>query len=294
MIIVIVGPTGVGKTKLSIDLAKIYNAEIINADAMQVYKGLNIGTAKIKEEEKEGIKHHLIDFVDVKDSYSVFDYQNDGRRIIKRLQQDNKNIVIVGGSALYIKALLYDYNFYSKGIDNNYDDVDTEILYDRLKRLDKNVKIDKNNRRRIVRAINYYLENKSSISDNKNGEVLLYKDAIFIGLTTDRDKLYENINKRVDKMITSGLLEEVKYFYDNNLVTKPLETGIGYKEVISYFNGLVSRDEMIELIKKNSRHYAKRQYTFMRNKMDIKWFLVDFDNFDNTVLEVKKYIDNFV
>lgn len=292
MIIVITGPTGVGKTKLSINLAKKYDAVIINADAMQVYKGLDIGTAKVKKEEMENIEHYLIDILDISKSYSIYDYQKDGRKIIDKFIVLNKNIIIVGGSALYIKALLYNYTFKENMINNNYDNISTEELYERLIKLDKDIDVDRYNRRRIIRALNYYLENGTSINENDDGNELLYKDTIFIGLTTSRDKLYDLINKRVDNMINEGLINEVKYFYDNNLIERPLLTGIGYKEVISYFKGNISYEEMVELIKKNSRHYAKRQYTFMNNKMDIKWFEVCFSDFNKTVVEIEDYIDN--
>lgn len=292
MIIVITGPTGVGKTKLSINLAKKYDAVIINADAMQVYKGLDIGTAKVKKEEMENIEHYLIDILDISKSYSIYDYQKDGRKIIDKFIVLNKNIIIVGGSALYIKALLYNYTFKENMINNNYDNISTEELYERLIKLDKDIDVDRYNRRRIIRALNYYLENGTSINENDDGNELLYKDTIFIGLTTSRDKLYDLINKRVDNMINEGLINEVKYFYDNNLMERPLLTGIGYKEVISYFKGDISYEEMVELIKKNSRHYAKRQYTFMNNKMDIKWFEVCFSDFNKTVFEIEDYIDN--
>ena len=292
MIIVITGPTGVGKTKLSINLAKKYDAVIINADAMQVYKGLDIGTAKVKKEEMENIEHYLIDILDISKSYSIYDYQKDGRKIIDKFIVLNKNIIIVGGSALYIKALLYNYTFKENMINNNYDNISTEELYERLIKLDKDIDVDRYNRRRIIRALNYYLENGTSINENDDGNELLYKDTIFIGLTTSRDKLYDLINKRVDNMINEGLINEVKYFYDNNLIERPLLTGIGYKEVISYFKGNIYYEEMVELIKKNSRHYAKRQYTFMNNKMDIKWFEVCFSDFNKTVFEIEDYIDN--
>lgn len=292
MIIVITGPTGVGKTKLSINLAKKYDAVIINADAMQVYKGLDIGTAKVKKEEMENIEHYLIDILDISKSYSIYDYQKDGRKIIDKFIVLNKNIIIVGGSALYIKALLYNYTFKENMINNNYDNISTEELYERLIKLDKDIDVDRYNRRRIIRALNYYLENGTSINENDDGNELLYKDTIFIGLTTSRDKLYDLINKRVDNMINEGLINEVKYFYDNNLIERPLLTGIGYKEVISYFKGDISYEEMVELIKKNSRHYAKRQYTFMNNKMDIKWFEICFSDFNKTVVEIEDYIDN--
>ena len=289
-IIVVLGPTAVGKTKLSIQLAKYYDGEIINADSMQFYKGLDIGTAKVKENEKENIKHHLFDILDVSENYSIYNYQKDGRRKIEEIKSRNKNVIIVGGTGLYIKALLYDYNLNEEKINDTYEDISTDDLYNRLLELDKDTKVDKNNRVRIIRAINYYLENNNSISNNKTDK-LLY-DVIFIGLTTDRKDLYDKINNRVDEMIKEGLLEEVKYFYDNKIYTKPLINGIGYKELYSYFDKKISMDEAICLIKKNSRRYAKRQFTFFKNQIsNIKWFDTDYDNFENTVDSVIEYID---
>ena len=290
MIIVITGPTGVGKTKLSIELAKLYNAEIINGDSVQIYKGLNIGSAKITEEEKEDIPHYLFDIKEVDEEYTLYDYQKDARICIEEIQKRNKNIIIVGGTGLYIKSALYDYTLSKENkLDNEYKDISTEELYNELINLDKDINIDKFNRRRVVRALNYYKENNSSISLNKNGNKLLY-DTIFIGLTTDRETLYKRINDRVDTMINNGLLDEVKYFHDKKIYTKPLLSAIGYKEIYSYLDNKITYEEAIELIKRNSRRYAKRQYTFFNNQFNIKWFNVDFNNFNNTIKEVDNYI----
>ena len=287
-IIVITGPTGVGKTKLSVSLAKKLDAEIINADSMQIYKDLNIGTAKITEDEKEGIPHHLFDIKNVNEDYSIYDYQIDARNKIKDITSRNKRIIFVGGTGLYIKSALYDYKLNKENIANNYEELSCEELYNKLIELDPNIKIDKNNKRRLIRAINYYKENNKSISENKTDK-LLY-DVIMIGLTTSRDKLYNIINSRVDKMIDEGLINEVKEFYDKKIYTKPLINGIGYKELYKYFDKEIHLNDAIELIKKNSRHYAKRQYTFFNNQLNIKWFNVDFDNFNNTIDEVYNYI----
>ena len=292
MIIVITGPTGVGKTKMSVQLAKKYNAEIINGDAVQVYRGLDIGSAKVTEEEKEGIVHHLFDIKNVDEEYSIYDYQKDVRNLIKELEKKNKNIIIVGGTGLYIKSALYDYTLDDNSTNSNqYEGISTEELYQELIKLDKDIDIDRYNRRRVVRALNYYKENNKSISLNKNGNKLLY-DAIFIGLTmNNRGELYERINNRVDKMIENGLIEEVKSFYDKGIKTKPLLSAIGYKELYQYFDNQISYEEAIDLIKRNSRRYAKRQYTFFNHQFNIKWFNVNIDNFDETIFEVSKYID---
>lgn len=290
IVIVITGPTAVGKTKLSIELAKKLNGEIINADAMQVYKGLNIGTAKVTEKEKENIPHHLFDIKEVKEEYSIYNYQKDCRKVIDDILRRSKTPILVGGTGLYIKAALYDYKLSEEKTNNTYDNLKTEEIYKELLKLDKDINIDKNNRRRLIRALNYYKENNTSISNNKTNK-LLY-DTIFIGLTTDRKILYKKINQRVDNMIENGLLEEVKYYYDKNIKTKPLINGIGYKELYNYFDGLCSKEEAVEKIKQNSRHYAKRQYTFLNHQLNVVWFETDYNNFNNTIEKVSSYIKN--
>lgn len=289
-IIVITGPTAVGKTKLSIELTKRYNGEIINADAVQVYKGLDIGSAKVTEEEKEDIPHHLFDIKEVNEEYTIYHYQKDCRKLIKEVQGRGKTPILVGGTGLYIKAALYDYKLTEEKETNTYDNLTDEELYNKLLELDKNIVIDKNNRRRLIRAINYYKENNKSINTNTTNK-LLY-DAIFIGLTTDRRILYDKINNRVDIMIKDGLLNEVKAFYDKNVRTKPLLNAIGYREIYSYFDGNISLEEAIKKIKQNSRHYAKRQYTFFNHQLPIVWFETNYNNFNNTVEEVIDYIEN--
>ncbi len=289
-VIVITGPTAVGKTKLSIELAKKLNGEIINADAMQVYKGLNIGTAKVTEKEKENIPHHLFDIKEVEEEYSIYNYQKDCRKVIDDILRRNKTPILVGGTGLYIKAALYDYKLSEEKTNNTYDNLKTEEIYKELLKLDKDINIDKNNRRRLIRALNYYKENNTSISNNKTNK-LLY-DTIFIGLTTDREILYKKINQRVNNMIENGLLEEVKYYYDKNIKTKPLINGIGYKELYNYFDGLCSKEEAVEKIKQNSRHYAKRQYTFLNHQLNVVWFETDYNNFNNTIEKVSSYIKN--
>lgn len=289
-VIVITGPTAVGKTKLSIELAKRYNGEIINADAVQVYKGLDIGSAKVTEEEKEDIPHHLFDIKEVDEEYTIYHYQKDCRKLIKEVQGRGKTPILVGGTGLYIKAALYDYKLTEEKETNTYDNLTDEELYNKLLEVDKDIVIDKNNRRRLIRALNYYKENNKSINTNTTNK-LLY-DAIFIGLTTDRRILYDKINNRVDIMIKEGLLNEVKVFYDKNIRTKPLLNVIGYREIYSYFDGNISLEEAIDKIKQNSRHYAKRQYTFFNHQLPVVWFETDYSNFNNTVEKVINYIEN--
>ena len=281
MIIAIVGPTGIGKTALSISLAKHYNAEIINFDAMQVYEKMDIGTAKVTKEEMDGVVHHLLSYVNVNTNYSVYDYQKEARSLIDRLLKEKKNIIMVGGTGLYLKATLYDYRFNEEEDTTCYDDLSTEEL---LKRIGKYnyVPKDRNNRRRLVRELKK-LENNIDIDNN--GDKLLY-DAKIIGLTTDRETLYDRINKRVDIMIENGLVDEVNSLKESFTTSKALKTAIGYKEFIPYFNSECSLEEVINKIKQNSRHYAKRQYTFFNNQLNVTWYQTDFNNFDNTVKQV--------
>lgn len=286
-IIVIVGPTGVGKTKLSIELAKKLDAEIINGDSVSIYKRLDIGSAKPSIEEREGIPHHLIDIRDVEEEYNVFEYQRDVRKLIEDITSRGKRVIIVGGTGLYIKAALYDYNFTeTDGTDNTYDDLTNEEIYDRIKAYTDNIDVHKNNRKRLVRLLNKY-EKGEVITTNK--DKLLY-NIITIGLTTDRDFLYERINKRVDKMVANGLLEEIESLKEYYNKSRILNSGIGYKEFSDYlFNGQ-SLESTLDKIKQDSRRYAKRQYTFFNHQFDTNWFNVDFNNFNNTIEEVYKFI----
>ncbi len=285
-IIVIVGPTGVGKTKLSVELAKRMNAEIINADSMQVYKGLNIGTAKIKEEEKKGIAHHLFDIVDVKTLYTVYDYQKDCRKKIKEITSRGKRVILVGGTGLYIKAALFDYRFQEGTNQNSFDSFSNEELLEKVKTYEPQCEIHINNRRRLVRTLNKY---ESGEKKQTKGMTPVYP-FIIVGLTTDRKLLYEKINERVDQMMNDDLLQEVKYFYDQGIRSKAVATGIGYKELYAYLDHQQSLEDAIEQIKKNSRHYAKRQYTFFRHQMSVTWFYVNYENFSKTIEEVWNYL----
>lgn len=278
MIIAIVGPTGIGKTALSISLAKHYNAEIINFDAMQVYEKMDIGTAKVTTEEMDGVVHHLLSYVNVNTNYSVYDYQKDARSLIDKLLKEKKNIIMVGGTGLYLKATLYDYRFSEEKDSTDYDELSAEELLRRISKYNY-VPKDKNNRRRLIRELKK-LENNIDIDNN--GNKLLY-DAKIIGLTTDREILYDRINKRVDIMVENGLVDEVNSLKESFATSKALKTAIGYKEFIPYFNNETSLDEVINKIKQNSRHYAKRQYTFFNNQLPVTWYHSDFNNFDNTI-----------
>ncbi len=285
-IIVIVGPTGVGKTKLSIDLAKKLNAEIINADSMQVYKELNIGTAKITDEEKEKIPHYLFDIVKPADMYTVYDYQKDARKVIDNILSRGKRVIIVGGTGLYIKALLYDYEFQAENKTYDFSNMSNTELLDKINSYNLDINIHINNRKRLERTLTRLLNN--NINANKSNTKLY--DFLAVGLTVSREKLYKIIDDRVDRMIDNGLVDEVKSFYDRGIRSKAINTGIGYKELYLYFDGKLELEDAINLIKKNSRHYAKRQYTFFNNQMNIKWFNTNYDDFSKTVHEIYNYI----
>lgn len=285
-IIVIVGPTGIGKTKLSIELAKKLDAEIINGDSVSIYKRLNIGSAKPTKEEQSGIPHHLIDIKDVDEDYTVFDYQKDVRKKIEEITSRGKQIIIVGGTGLYIKAALYDYKFIEGTTYNEYNDLSNEEILSKIKEYKVEKLPELNNRKRLVRLLNK-LENNEEITNNK--DKLLYNIKV-IGLTTDRETLYKRINKRVDIMMENGLLDEINSLKEDYKNSRILNSGIGYKEFYDYLYNNKSLEDVIEEIKKNSRHFAKRQYTFFNHQFNTNWFNVDLNNFDNTIIEVMDFL----
>lgn len=282
MIIAIVGPTGVGKTKLSVELAKRFAGIIINADAVQVYRGLDIGSAKVTETEKEGVPHFLFDIKNPDELYTVKDYQTDARNLMAKYL--NKNIIFCGGTGLYLSAALYDYRFYEDETSETYDNLTTAQLYELVLKKYPDTKIDSHNRQRLVRALN---KKVVTLVEPK----LLYKNVIIIGLTTTRDNLYDIINNRVDEMFTQGLISEVTSLHEKYPKSRVLKTAIGYKEVIGYLNGEYTLEDAKDLIKKNSRHYAKRQYTWFNNKMDVNWFEVNYTNFSETIAKVTDFIN---
>lgn len=289
-IILIVGPTGTGKTTLSIKLAKKYDAVILNADSTQVYTEPLIATAKIKEHEKENIEHYLFDVVSLNDDYTLYDYQKDGRRLLDRFISENKNVIIVGGSGLYVKALLYNYVLEDKKeINIDFSEYSNEELKNKVLALDPESDIHVNNRQRLESFLKHYYETGKVIKKTDEINNKLY-NFISIGLKSDRETLYKMLDKRVDSMFNEGLLDEAERLYKMNL--KNYTNIIGYKELNEYFNGNVSLDETKELIKRNTRRYAKRQFTWFNNQMkDIKWFNVNYDNFYDTIKEIENYLE---
>ena len=287
MVIVITGPTATGKSDLGIFLAHQLNGEIINADSTQIYKGLDIATNKIQD--TDGIKHYLFDEKDLREDYTVFDYQKDSRKIIDDILKRGKTPILVGGTGLYINAALYDYKFEEKANDE-YEGVSNDELYKMLLEVDPNTNIHLNNRVRVISALNYYKANGKPYSEKAKDFDLLY-DTIFIGLKADREILYYKINKRVDKMVSEGLIEEARSVYDLGIRSKAVMTPIGPKELFDYFDGKISLEEAIDLIKSKSRKYAKRQYTWFNNQMKLKWFETNYDDFNKTEEAVLQYIN---
>lgn len=292
-LVVILGPTAVGKTKVSIEIAKHYNFEIINGDSVAIYKKLDIGSAKPTLEEMDGVKHYLIDIKEPSENYSVYDFQLDARKII-----DNSNDIklISGGTGLYISSVIYNYEFLASERkytdEDKYESYTNEELYNLLLSKDPNIdqtKIHPNNRKRVIRAIEVIDEtNKSIHSFNKKNEHIY--DYYIIYLNMDRAKLYERINKRVDMMINMGLEDEVKSLYDLGIKPK----AIGYQEFISYFQGKSSLDEVVEKIKLNTRHLAKRQETWFKHQMDTHFYNVDPDNIDEVINNIINDLDRWL
>lgn len=303
-LIVLVGPTAVGKTDISIKLAKELNGEIISADSMQIYKYMNIGTAKVKEDEMQGIPHYLIDIVYPDEDFTVSDYKNLANEHINDINSRSKLPIVVGGTGLYINSLVYKLSFTQVAPNNEFREVYNKIadeygnvkIYEELKKVDQASasKININDRKRIIRALEIYHETGKPMSEY-NKDFRKHNDdydIVLIGLTMDRSMLYERINIRVDNMIEEGLIDEVeeliKMGYDRQLNSMQ---ALGYKEIISYLYGEISLDEAIELIKRNSRKYAKRQLTWFRRDNRIKW--IDTNSFSNKD-EVVEYISKHI
>ena len=294
-VIVVIGPTSVGKTKMGVELAKALNGEVISGDSMQIYKGMDIGTAKVTKEEMDGVIHHCVDILHPTENYSVKDFQDTVREKIADITSRGKVPIIVGGTGLYIKAALYDYEFSETSDDhvkikNKYKDYDNLALYQYLMSIDEKSaqELHPNNRQRVLRAIEIYEETGHKKSDivASQQHICLY-DAYFVGLTLDREILYKRINQRVDMMKDLGLENEVKQLYQQGLKrTHQSMKAIGYKEWFDYFEGNISQEEVYENIKKHSRQYAKRQYTWFRNQFDVHWYEVHLDDFYQTVQDV--------
>jgi tRNA dimethylallyltransferase len=302
-LLVIIGPTAVGKTKLSIEMAKRYNGEIISGDSMQIYRGMDIGTAKIKKDEMEGIPHYLIDIKEPFENFSVAEFQLLVRAKIGEIAKKGKLPIIVGGTGLYIQSVIYDYQFSDVSGDESYrlkleeraKKIGNEALYKELLEVDPGSasQIHPNNVRRVIRALEILHLTGKTMQEFQSTQQpdLLYNTAI-VGLSMERVKLYERINYRVDLMIEEGLIEEVKGLYQRGLRDCQSIQAIGYKEMYAYLEGRVPLEEAIENLKQNSRRYAKRQLTWFRNKMEVSWF--DMTNVEDTskkITEISRCVE---
>ena len=302
-VICIVGPTGIGKTKLALALAQFLKTEIINGDAIQVFKEVDILSAKPTKEEQAQVKHHLLDYLNLAESLDVACFRKEATSLIKKLNSENKIPIIVGGSGLYLKSLLYDYNLADiKGRDveiaEKYLKYSNEELFALLEEIDSEAAsiLHPNNRKRVLRAIEIYETNQVKKSDFialQDHKIVF--DALIIGLEMPRELLYERINQRVELMLDIGLLNEVKNLYQN-YQDKDFQVfqAIGYKEFIPFFNNEVTLEEAIAKVKQNSRRYAKKQITWFKNQMAVDWLESDVNDFSKTINEAKLLVEEFL
>ena len=293
-VVVIVGPTASGKTGLSIELAKRIGGEIISADSMQIYKDMDIGTAKVTKEEAEGIKHYLVDCVSPDERYTVSDFKRDAENAIKEILEKGKTPIVVGGTGLYVNSLIYGIEYQDMKFDEIYrnelmekaeSEEGLKELWDEANKIDPEAmtKISKNDKKRIIRVLEIYkatgkTKTEQEILSRQNGVKYDYK---VFGITMDREKLYNRINLRVDIMIEKGLEDEVRNLLNKYDEFPTAMQGLGYKEVVEYFEGILTRDEMIEKIKQESRRYAKRQMTWFRKNQETIWLDSQNDMNDN-------------
>ena len=297
-LIILTGPTAVGKTALSIKLAKAVNGEIISADSMQVYKGMDIGSAKIMPEEMDGVKHHLIDVLEPSEEFNIVKFQELSKQALKEIYAQGKVPIIAGGTGFYIQSVLYDIDFETNENNREYrtwletiatKEGGVQILYAMLKEKDPksaNI-IHENNVKRVIRALEFFEETGTPISEHNEEQrekESPYNFCYFV-LNDDREKLYSNIDRRVDIMFETGLVEEVKKLhfkgYSKNMVSMQ---GLGYKEVLDYLNGEISLERAAYLIKRDTRHFAKRQLTWFRREKTVTWVDKQQFNYDETAI----------
>ena len=303
-LIILTGPTAVGKTALSIELAKDLNAEIISADSMQIYEYMDVGSAKVTKEEMDGVIHHLIDEVKPDYAFSVSEFQKRANKYIKDIDDRGKKVLVTGGTGLYLNSLIYDMDFAKSNSNSKLrEELELELkengidyMHEKLKALDEDAanRIHKNNTKRVIRALEVCLNGKKMQDFSTELKYNENYQPIIIVLNRDREVLYERINKRVDLMMENNLIDEVKHLldigYDKNLISMQ---GIGYKEIVKYLEGEYSLDEAIEIIKRDSRRYAKRQITWFKRYKESKWF--DLDKYDNSEIlkeDILNYIEN--
>ncbi|WP_040513253.1 tRNA (adenosine(37)-N6)-dimethylallyltransferase MiaA [Gracilibacillus halophilus] len=304
-VIAIVGPTAVGKTALSIEVAKQCNGEVISGDSMQVYRGMDIGTAKVTKEEMDGIPHYMIDIMDPHASFSVAEFQTQVKDYIHMIHQKGKVPIIVGGTGLYIQSILFDYHFSQQGKDQNYREKMEQQMkeqgvgpfYQRLQQVDPEQadKIHPHNMQRVIRALEVYDQTGKTMTEyqKEQSDASSY-DFYIVGLEMERSALYQRINQRVDQMIDDGLVEEARYFHELGLDDSQAMKAIGYKEFLPYFNGTIPLPEAIEQLKRNSRRFAKRQFTWFKNKMPVHWYTMEVsqkkDIFENILTDLEGFL----
>lgn len=303
-LIILTGPTAVGKTALSIELAKDLNAEIISADSMQIYEYMDVGSAKVTKEEMDGVVHHLIDEVKPDYAFSVSEFQKRANKYIKDIDDREKKVLVTGGTGLYLNSLIYNMDFAKSNSNSKLrEELELELkekgidyMHEKLKALDEDAanRIHKNNTKRVIRALEVCLDGKKMQDFSTDLKYNENYEPIIIVLNRDREVLYERINKRVDIMMENNLIDEVKHLldmgYDKNLISMQ---GIGYKEIVKYLEGEYSLDEAVEIIKRDSRRYAKRQITWFKRYKESKWF--DLDKYDNSEIlkeDILNYIEN--
>lgn len=304
-LIILAGPTASGKTSVSIDLAKRIGGEIISADSMQVYRGMDVGTAKIKTDEMQGVKHYLINVLDPTEDFNIVKFQNMVKYSIEEIRQNGHIPILVGGTGFYIQSVIYDIDFDTqddngdirKALEEEYDKMGADFMYEKLKKIDSvsAENIHKNNKKRIIRAIEYFLINNALISAHNESQRKKDSpyDFRFFVLNPPRDILYDRINQRVDKMVDEGLVEEVKDLKNAGLSIENISMqGIGYKEILEYLDGEITLDEAIDNIKQNTRHMAKRQVTWFKREKDVIYINpFEFENNEKIVDYMVEKID---
>lgn len=282
-VIVICGPTASGKTGLSVKLAQAMNGEIVSCDSMQIYKDMTIGTAKVTKEEMQGIPHYLIDFVSPDERYSVADFQNDSEKAIREIIAKGKTPIVVGGTGLYVDTLVYHIQYpeietdleYRKQLEEMIQEQGLEVAYQKAKEIDPQAieKISSNDQKRIMRILEIYHQTgktKTQLEVESRSEEPPYEYLVY-AIDMDREKLYDRINQRVDIMINQGLIKEVQELLEKYKSFPTAMQGLGYKEVVAYLNGNMTKEEMVETLKQETRRYAKRQLTWFRKNKEIKW-----------------------
>jgi tRNA dimethylallyltransferase len=303
-LVVIVGPTAVGKTKTSVELAKAINGEIISGDSMQIYKGLDIGTAKVTIDERDGIPHHLIDIKHPTEPYSVAEFQQNAKELIFEINSRGKIPIIAGGTGLYIRSITHKYEFSEakknkdlrEKLQEKADQFGSEALHAELKAVDpiRAAEVHPNNVHRVIRSLEIFYETGNIPSDEQKkmgNEPESNYDLGLVGLTMQRDVLYKRINERVDLMMKQGILEEAKWLLSMDISNSLAAKAIGYKELFPYLLGDCTLEEAVSILKRNSRRYAKRQFTWFYNQMDIEWFSMDLDPFEKKFREILHFVE---